>query len=790
MMLSGSSALIPAVFLLSLSCLSFEVLLTRFFSIAQWNHLSFLVLGIALFGFSASGVFLSVTHQRNRRLVPYIAAHSQLLIVGFCITALTSYLICNALPIDFFRIPFDWRQLIFLVLTFLLFSIPFVFTGALTSVAYMVESRKAGKIYFASMTGSAFGALLPLLLLPVMGTGGGLICSGMLPVFLLFTSRDKRFLTTGGILILLTACMMVSAGPELFTVSPSPYKSLPQILLYPESRVIRSSETLEGKTDLIDSSAIRFAPGLSLSYRGNLPRQTALLLDGDQKLVLYEISDDSLSDFPLYSLSNAGYLIAGERGDLTKGKILLAGMDGGSSVLHALLTHCESLYFAEDNPEIRKIIESHYQGRSIADSGDTVRSTAARHPHFFDLIHLQNWGSSLPGMESLSQNHHLTVEAIQSYLSSMTERGILILTRRLQLPPSDSLVSFGTAFKALASLGIKSPGQHIIMIRNWDTYTIVLSQKRYSVSEINLIRDFCGTLGFDTMFFPGIREEDANRINIFQEPYHYRAIAAYTETLKAGDSNFQKDYLLNVTPREDDSPFFTSYIRIGRLKELYQATGSRPYSILLSGEILLWILLIVSFLLSTLLLAVPVVVSKIKPVRWLQVLYFLSLGAGFMFVETAFIREFTLATGSPVRSFTLVLFIMLIASGFGGYFSGKLKDKHLLPVMLVLTIILFVLFLSIRTLTGFSLTLPPGIRELFLGSLLIPPAFLLGVPFPLGMRSFPVSPGGRAYFWAANGCTSVLASVFSLFIAMNLGISWLLLFAAGAYCVALLVIRK
>ena len=39
-----------AVFLVSLSTLAFEVLLTRVFAINQWNHLSFMVIGIALLG--------------------------------------------------------------------------------------------------------------------------------------------------------------------------------------------------------------------------------------------------------------------------------------------------------------------------------------------------------------------------------------------------------------------------------------------------------------------------------------------------------------------------------------------------------------------------------------------------------------------------------------------------------------------------------------------------------------------------------------------------------------------
>jgi len=58
--------LLSAVFFVSVSTLAFEVLLTRVFSIGQWNHLSFMVISIALFGFGASGTFLCIVENRKK----------------------------------------------------------------------------------------------------------------------------------------------------------------------------------------------------------------------------------------------------------------------------------------------------------------------------------------------------------------------------------------------------------------------------------------------------------------------------------------------------------------------------------------------------------------------------------------------------------------------------------------------------------------------------------------------------------------------------------------------------
>ena len=74
--------------------------------------------------------------------------------------------------------------------------------------------------------------------------------------------------------------------------------------------------------------------------------------------------------------------------------------------------------------------------------------------------------------------------------------------------------------------------------------------------------------------------------------------------------------------------------------------------------------------------------------------------------------------------------------------------------------------------------------------LLLPVGFLLGHFFPLGMARF--RDDNKAWFWAVNGACGVLASVFSLALAMAMGfkaVAWVgiggyvaagLLFATGA----------
>jgi len=67
----------------------------------------------------------------------------------------------------------------------------------------------------------------------------------------------------------------------------------------------------------------------------------------------------------------------------------------------------------------------------------------------------------------------------------------------------------------------------------------------------------------------------------------------------------------------------------------------------------------------------------------------------------------------------------------------------------------------------------------------MPIGFLMGLPFPLGMRDMLKSPMQRAYAWSINGCASVLTSIISAQIALVSGISYILGCAIAAYLIVI-----
>jgi len=73
--------------------------------------------------------------------------------------------------------------------------------------------------------------------------------------------------------------------------------------------------------------------------------------------------------------------------------------------------------------------------------------------------------------------------------------------------------------------------------------------------------------------------------------------------------------------------------------------------------------------------------------------------------------------------------------------------------------------------------------------MLAPLGFVMGVPFPSGIRlTGRLAPGLVPWAWGVNGCASVLSSILAVMLAISQGFS-LVLFAGGAaYALALIAV--
>ncbi|MEO5952465.1 MAG: hypothetical protein ABIQ44_08390, partial [Chloroflexia bacterium] len=238
----------------------------------------------------------------------------------------------------------------------------------------------------------------------------------------------------------------------------------------------------------------------------------------------------------------------------------------------------------------------------------------------------------------------------------------------------------------------------------------------------------------------------------------------------------------NLVPTTDDQPFF------------YQLKWGLPETITA--------LMIVTSLLVLTYLAVTVF-THLKPnnKQPLQTaipivsiaLYFVLLGAAYMLVMVPLVQRFYLLLGNPTLALVTTLEGLLFGAGLGSLLSARINNKLVrsvgiaIIVLIALLIAQALLFPEIRSLL---LQTPLLVRILSVLLLTLPLGFLIGLPFPSGLRIVGAwMPNAIPAMWGLNAMAAVLGSVLASAIAMLFGFQTVLLLAAVFYAAAALLLR-
>ncbi len=366
-----------------------------------------MVISIALFGFAAAGTFLNIidTHKKDWEKKLSSSGPVKIFIILYTVTAIGSFMVLNRIPLDYFRLPLEPVQIFYLLTAFLLLSLPFFFAGLVISLAYAFIPEKTGFVYFASMAGSACGAILPFPFLSFLGEGRFIILAALIPLIIIpferpttnkihavtkNISRGKRFaFQVTGLFIVLTAGLFFSMGDGIeVKVKPSPYKDLSRVLQFPDTRIFETVTGLRGIFDSVQSPYIRFAPGLSLKFKDILPEQWAIYKDGDTPFFIYKLQLQKDKWFSRFTLPYAGYMLVPN-----PEHILLIQDGGGSGIPCAMASGARNITVVEQKPKIAHIVRNHY---NIPVVNQNPRAFMARSDKHYDIIHIENWGGLFP----------------------------------------------------------------------------------------------------------------------------------------------------------------------------------------------------------------------------------------------------------------------------------------------------------------------------------------------------------------------------------------------------------
>jgi hypothetical protein len=410
----------------------------------------------------------------------------------------------------------------------------------------------------------------------------------------------------------------------------------------------------------------------------------------------------------------------------------------------------------------------------------------------YDLIQmapLDSYGGSGAGVQALAESYLYTVEALADYYDRLAPGAWLALTRWEKQPPRDGLKLFAMAIEMLRARSLE-PGGRLALIRGWQTSTLLIGQRPLSGVDVERLRTFCEERGFDPAWFPGIRPDEVNRHHRVPRPWlHEGAVALLGRNADA----FLADYKFQIAPATDERPFYFHFFRWSLLPELVALRGQGGLTLLDTGYLVLVATLALAVPLSILLIVAPLAAlgrPRNSPQRLRPGIYFLCLGLAFLFVEIACMQRYGLFIGHPLFAAAAVLVGFLVFAGAGSLVAGKLRHW---PRAVDWAVAGIVLLLVLQTV---ALPPPPGVVAATAGrvavtlALIAPLAFLMGVPFPLGLsRLANEAPAYIPWAWGINGCASVLSALLAALLSVHLGFSAVLLLAATLYAAAVLAWR-
>jgi len=781
--------LAPAVALLSAAALAYEILLIRLFAIVDWHHIAFLVISLALLGYGASGTFLALAGARLVRRFDTAAAASA---ASFGGASFGAFLLAQRIEMNSLEIFWSARQFGKLFLLYLLFAVPFFCAATAIGLALTRFGAQSARIYRADLVGAGLSAAAVTALLfavhPV--TALQIVAGAGFAAAALFAPRRAAVLAAAA-----GIAAVIAARPLALPLRISQFKELSQALRVPGARVIEERSGPLGLLTAVVSPEVPFrhAPGLSLSFAGEIPAQVGVFSDGGG---MTPIAHPSSVDYLDFMPTAVAYHIGAPRR-----RVAVIGAGGGTEVMSALAHGAEEVTAVEVNPRMAGLVTRHSRGLyadrrvrlAVSEGRRFIRQSTGR----YDVIQialLDSLGSAAAGVQALSESYLYTVESMTEMIEHLAPGGVLVVTRWMQVPPREVVKLFATAVAAQEQL--RAPAaRRLALIRGWNTATLVVKNGDFDRHELAALRRFCDQRSFDIDYAPGVARGETNRVNILEESYLFDAAAAILGGAAARDDFFDR-YKFNVRPATDERPYFFHVFRWRALPELLRLRARGGMPLLEWGYLVLVAGLLQALLASVALILVPLLfvrrgaaVRREPAVRLIA--YFGAIGLAFLFVEIAFMQRLTLFLGHPLYAVAVVLSSFLFFSGIGSGVSARVTERRAALIPLIVAGMVLAELLAVRALTAAALDLPASMKIAASVAVVAPLAFVMGMPFPLALRRLAShDPAAIPWAWSINGTASVLSSMLATLIAVHFGFSLLVASAALLYGVAALAARS
>ena len=385
-----------------------------------------------------------------------------------------------------------------------------------------------------------------------------------------------------------------------------------------------------------------------------------------------------------------------------------------------------------------------------------------------------------------SENYLYTAEAFDLYLSRLSEQGVINMMRLEHVPEKEMLRALTTAVASLRRAGRRrTPEAHIVTVtEHTGTFTALLVKKT-PFTEPTSIASRSGQPRVRASASP---PEPRNRSGA--NPRTPTRPSWLSDSLSARTGVHRRLPLRRRTPVNDDRPFFFNFAYWWHLF---------PDRVLFAEQPKDWTVVPVlqlSLLVLAAAVCVVMVLAIFLPLRFLLRrglptegksrigLYCAGAALGYLAIEVALMQLFGLFLGHPNYSISVVLATLLLSSGLGSLWAGKIVARlgNVRFVAYLLSATIFVEYFLIFPQLSSILGLPFLVRALITGVLVLPIGICLGVFLPTILDAMKrPSPHLVPWAWGVNGIFSVLAPLIAVAIATTFGISALLLSSVPVY---------
>ena len=789
MMRTVPRGILLGVGLVAMAALLFEVSLTRIFAVTLWYYFAFLAISLALLGMAVAAVICFL--YPNRFIGDSYSKYLTWFSLIFAIT--TPISIYAHIHLEFTHFTAGASFYLLLAAQIVLLFVPFFAVGMCISIAMFKYGKNIATVYFYDLVGASIGSFLVVPLLTKVSAPAIIFGVSMLSCasawFFANELNNKRLRSGSAILTLVALALFLGNDfTGLLKISRVKSYRTSQLQEVEDQKIYEKWSPVSRVTVM--------APRKSKSSGGEYMRLT---YDAGAPTTLHKFDGD---------LSTLDYLTKSSRQIVhhlkSDSETLVIGSGGGLDVLAALKFNQKKITAVELNPVTYDLVLNRYAdyiGRIFHDPRVTLHNHEGRNfvagtDETYDIIQItmiDSWTGAAAGAFIFNENSLYTKEAISDYMRRLQPDGILAITRYYHWDEAARLTNM--MVRHLLDQGITDVDKRMIVTvekdRKYRRATMLLKNGTFTKKESARTLEVALNGDYPVIYAPFL---DVAQFD--DGPGSQTIQALINPNLFEGSDRDQivAEYPRNIKPSTDDRPFFffMSYLRDAFKQNPDDHAARRLAMPLLYGTFIAFTLIGVLAIFLPLYLSRKADISK-APCRIRNMFYFSMLGVGFMLIEVSLIQRLTVFLGHPTYSFVVVLASMLFASGLGSLASGRWSPSanptkliRVLAGIVVLTLfyvlIIYDQFIGLMWLNKTS-------RILLAVVSIFPPAFLMGMCFPMGIqisRRFHehLVPWG----WGVNGAFSVFASICSLVIALNFGLKITMGIGVFCYFLALLIV--